>query len=439
MIEKLQAKKAALEKENQGMKTELQTAKQPKKRGKGAAYVATIPLNQDLYDKIKTASGAQGPSLWRTTKFLNTDKDIWTSLMTVMADLPECRPFLQGDPGKVEANINAFKATYGGAVSGGINDQQNNSQTGLKSAYLTRYDAGKKMPDPNQLLKVIYREDLAWPEKPPEPTEGDFPNEPSKYAQAKKVYETRLKTYRTKKAEVKDNWDFFKWYWTCLLPKICGNKRWGLTIRNYGTISQHHYPGDENKHYVTTSDEALVQILYENCGQRFPYLARLDKRKFTKEELREVAEHPEYQSAYSDAKSGRASFGGWDAESRSRFSHLIAHFREVRRDPKTHALEEEILKEIRAEMGIDKGQDKKRKAVPVHDLSKTEGIEYVCCKLDAYDSEDEVLKKQKLIEIAPFVPKYRPVPTKGPRKVKGKPKRGDEDEEAEEESGDEEE
>ena len=77
------------------------------------------------------------------------------------------------------------------------------------------------------------------------------------------------------------------------------------------------------------------------------------------------------------------------------------------------------MKEIRAEMGIDKGQDKKRKAVPVHDLSKTEGIEYVCCKSDAYDSEDEVLKKQIMIELAPFVPKYCSVPKKDPKKAKG--------------------
>ena len=136
MIEKLMAEKEALEKENQGMKTELQITKQAKKRGKRGAYVPTIPLNPDLFDKIKTTSGAQGPSLWRTTKFLNNDDDIRKAVRTVMNDLPECRSFLQGDPSKVEDNITAFKQTYGGAVTQGINDQRNNSQTGLKTAYL---------------------------------------------------------------------------------------------------------------------------------------------------------------------------------------------------------------------------------------------------------------------------------------------------------------
>ena len=44
-----------------------------------------------------------------------------------------------------------------------------------------------------------------------------------------------------------------------------------------------------------------------------------------------------------------------------------------------------------------------------------------------------------MIELAPFVPKYFSVPKKDPKKVKGKPKRGDEDKEVEDESGDEEE
>lgn len=423
MIEKLMAEKEALEKENQGMKTELQITKQAKKRGKRGAYVPTIPLNEDLFDKIKTTSGAQGPSLWRTTKFLNNDDDIRKAVRTVMNDLPECRSFLQGDPNEIEDNITAFKQTYGGAVTQGINDQQNNSQTGLKTAYLVRYDSGKKMPDPNQLMNVILRKDLAWPEKPREPTEEDGPDDPSKLAQAKKIYEQKMKNYNARRAVVKENRDYFKWYWTCLLPKVCGNKRWGLTMRNFGTISQHHIPGDENKRYVTTSDEALVLLLYENCGQRFPYLARLKKRKFNKAELKVIAQHPEYTSAYSDANSGRASFGGWDAESRSRFSHLIAHIRGVRRDPKTHALEEEIKKEIQADYGGDKGEDKKRKATPLHDLSKTENFDAVCCESDAYDSEDEVLKKQKTKELLPFVAKYRPVAKKkDPKKGKGQPK-----------------
>ena len=286
------------------------------------------------------------------------------------------------------------------------------------------------MPHPNDLLKVILRKDLAYPIKPKEPPEADFPGKPDKYAQAKNLYEQKMQKYLAKRKEVKKNRDYFKWYWTCLLPKVCGNKRWGVTIRNFGTISGHAPVDTPKKKYVTTSDEALVQVLFENCGQRFPYLASLERKKFTSEEKEEQRENSKYTSAYSSANVGQEKFGGWNAAGRKRFYDLCVHIRDVRRNPETLALESEILEEIQAEAGLDKKKDKKRKAPPLLDLSKTEGFFHVCCESDQYDSDDEALKKQKMQEILPFAANYQAPKEKKKRK---KRKEADSDEEDSEE------
>jgi hypothetical protein len=106
---------------------------------------------------------------------------------------------------------------------------------------------------------------------------------------------------------------------------------------------------------------------------------------------------------------------------------LCVHIREVRRNPKTLALELEILEEIQADYGLDKKKEKKRKAPQLLDLSKTEGFFHVCCESDQYDSDDEALKKQKRQEILPFVANYQAPAEKKKRKKKTVSEDDDED------------
>ena len=88
------------------------------------------------------------------------------------------------------------------------------------------------------------------------------------------------------------------------------------------------------------------------------------------------------------------------------------------------------MEEIQAEAGLDKKKEKKRKAPPLLDLSKTEGFFHVCCESDQYDSDDEVLKKRKMQEILPFAANYQAPAAKKKRK---KRKEADSDEEDAEE------
>jgi hypothetical protein len=201
------------------------------------------------------------------------------------------------------------------------------------------------MPNPIQIVLLILREDLELPKKPKEPKAGDY-EDLSHFQAARTKYMTRLAEYEERYKEVKQNREWFKWYWLALLPKVCGNKRWGATIRQYGLISEHAPIENPNQKYVTSSDEALVMLLMENCGQRFPYLASLPWRKYTQKDLADQAKHKLYQSAYSNSKAGSIKWGGWGPDGRKHFSQLMVAIWEACRKKGVRVLELGILKEI---------------------------------------------------------------------------------------------
>ena len=98
--------------------------------------------------------------------------------------------------------------------------------------------------------------------------------------------------------------------------------------------------------------------------------------------------------------------------------------RAVRRKEGTRALELGILKEIQAELGLNKAKDKKRKAPPVASfISKDEPMIPVCCESDDEFFDDEKLPAKKL---AAFSGKYRKV-----GQVQQEKNRDDEEEDSE--------
>ena len=300
----------------------------------------------------------------------------------------------------------------------------------MKNAYLDRYhgDASdpikKKMPDPIELGDVILRKDLVLPKKPGDPPKRDQYLQQEEFDAEKTKYDAKVAKYK----RILQNREWFKWYWTCLLPKVCGNKRWGIPIRNYGLILT-HAPVNSKKKYVTSSDEALVLLLYENCGQRFPYVAKLGKRGKGQKLTPVEKKHPEYQSAYSNAQSGQQKWGGWDLESRQRFKEILDHISIARRKPETEALETGILKEIRVEAGLESGDNKKQKSdgLSSYDIDHTK-IAKVCVESDEYDTDQEEKKK----EFTPFAGKYRGTGPKKSTNTKAQKYKKDDDSEEEE-------
>ena len=117
-IAQLQAQLAEKEKENQEQQLQLQarsnSSKKPLKRMKGSTYVAKIPVNKELEARILECAGHKGPNLWRTTKFLNGEEDLFKATAQIMRDIPECKKFLEEEDVHVKAdNIAAFRETYG--------------------------------------------------------------------------------------------------------------------------------------------------------------------------------------------------------------------------------------------------------------------------------------------------------------------------------------
>lgn len=379
-VAELEAQLAAAEKENHVQAKKIQVLSSTKKQGNPKSFVFRVPLSKELAERIKHEAGPLGSNLWRTTKFISDKKQLHEATHRVMLDIPDCKKYLEGDDDVVQENIKAFAETYGGFVCKGINDGRSNAQSGLKKAYLDRFDAKLPLPTPAQLLLVIKRKNMEMPAEPPA---FDEDGEYEDLDLARQQHEDKFITpYELARAKCLKYRDWFQWYWTELLPKVAGSKRWSQSIRHYGTISEHAPPDDPNRRYITTTDEALVQVLYENCGQRFPYLATLPRS--IKERPTDYQKNPKYISAYSDEKCGQQKYGGWHRKGRDRFKDLIKVFRVSKSRPHVAALELQTLEKIRKDLGLDKASSKKRKGRVELDF-EGEDVELapVCLESDA--------------------------------------------------------
>jgi hypothetical protein len=82
------------------------------------------------------------------------------------------------------------------------------------------------MLDALQIVLVIHRKNLELPKKPKEPKAEDY-EDFALFEEARTKYETRFAKYEKKYVEVKQNWDWFKWYWLAgsvspILPPCLG-------------------------------------------------------------------------------------------------------------------------------------------------------------------------------------------------------------------------
>ena len=246
--------------------------------------------------------------LWPICKFLASEQQLNEACEKLMGKMSEFKTYLDDERTK-EDYIMAFVAAYGETVCKALNNSRSDAQSGLKKEYERLVTNGEAVPTPAQLKTVILRKGINF--------DGE---DPQKNAQER-------------------HW--FLWYWQFLLPKVCGRARWGTSIRNFGTISGHAYPGSPKRKYVTPSDEALVLVLFENCGQRFPYTAECLKngKKVDKKSER-------YQSKWTNAAAGQAKFGGWSFQGRVRFQEIQAKVKTARQKNRSVELEKWALVEI---------------------------------------------------------------------------------------------
>ena len=290
----------------------ISAPKSKSRRGKKNGFGTNIPISTELQDRIRKVAGHD---LWRTCKFLASEEQLDEACEIVMGFIPELADLVSDENPDKEQNVLGFSDNYGETICKVINTKRGEVQSGLKKAYEIRVAAGLSVPTPKELAQVIRRKGLEFD-----------PEDPNKNAK---------------------NRDWFMWYWEHLLSKVGGKNKWGHTIRCYGTISKHAPPDDPKRKYITSSDEALVLVLYENCGQRFPYTAECAAKNQTADKS-----HPRYQSKWSDSRAGQCKWGGWNLEGRKRYIELRDKISKAKRKEHVAAVEAHVLSEIQAKYKI---------------------------------------------------------------------------------------
>ena len=205
----------------------------------------------------------------------------------------------------------------------------------------------------------------------------------------------------------------FIWYWTGLLPCICRNHQWGQTKRLHGHISTHTPPNDSKDKYVTVTDESFVGIVYENCGQRFPFLAGLAAKNVAYDQQIHASD-PLYQAKWSSSTKGHCKHGGWDHKAVVRFDKIAKLVARNRLKDADH-LEEVETAALNRIQGIEDG------ALPGNDDEEVEEIVELPKNFAAmaYDSDVDVELEE--LELEDPVEVYLPVPeSKDEKKKKAK-------------------
>ena len=362
-IQALKKQLAEQQKKNQATEQQLQALAA---KNSGKPRLGKMPENTEIKKEVFVQAGALGKKLWRTTKFINNADQEFDACRIVMEDVHGIQDLLEGDPAKVQENISAFVATYGSDVCTSINTARSNSQSAMKKAYMERALAKLPMPTPKQLKTVILRtpEALLYPERPVAPDESDFDNgedDPEFKAQLE-TFQSENKKFGVALDIINQNRAWFMWYWTKLLPCVAGSHRWSKNIRCYGCISTSTFPDNTDLKHITSSDEALVVVLFENCGQRWPFLVTQAKGKSNYKVSKEDKKHDSYQSAYSDTKAGQKKYGGWYKKGRDRHVQVEKAIRRAKKQEHVLDLESAILGAIQMDEDIKIGKSNKRKS-----------------------------------------------------------------------------
>ena len=346
-LERLQKELEAMKAENQTLSTQLQTVKK-RKHGSGSQ----IPVTKDM---VKKFTAVTKDVVWKIVKFLKSSEQIFDATGVVMSNIPELQKYmLLDDEEMVKKWQGKYAEAYGDIITKALNSHRSDRQQGLRTAYIERSKLGKKLPTPAELLQIVKRKNID-PVKNP------------------------------------DNYDLFLWYWEVLLTKVAGGSRWGHSQKYYGRISDHAPPDDAKNPYITVGDEAMVVLMWENCGQRFPYAV-----KCLKEGTKENKDAPEYQSKYSDSTCGQDKFGGWNAAGRIRFKELkrgIAKSKKLRAEA-IKEIETKALKDLQEKHKINLDKKSGRKGRTVKDYEENSDCEvefgdYVGGDSDAEDTDVE--------------------------------------------------
>ena len=131
---------------------------------------------------------------------------------------------------------------------------------------------------------------------------------------------------------------------------------------------------------MTSSDEALVLLMYENYKKRWPYTFKCSQKN-----KEPNTQSKKYKVEWSDNTSGNSQWGGWDPKGRARFKELAETVAKCRQKKYNGSLEKQALRRIRKAKNLDNSAKAKKTVA-----SDTDGnvVAMECAMLD-WNSDEE--------------------------------------------------
>jgi len=311
------------------------------------------------FDAIKDY--VKGPEIWRDVKFLSTDGETMDVCKLLIQKMPQFSGLKTSNPDLFQVNVKNFHELYGGTVLAAVNSRRTDVTSALKKAYEKRYCAGKIMPKPKELQDVILRRaPMTKVPVAPHPDMPDFEAMSLNTAEADAVSMAisdwngmaEQKQAIEHNCRVERNREFFKWYWTCLLPPVASKNRWGPAFRKNFTITGGCYRNQPEKKLITDSDEAFVLIVYENCDKRFPYTAECKKKGVKPKE-----NAPELATRWCAADAGLQKFGGWTNKGRKRFVNYAKMLHRIKKERAVIEMEEKFLRGLAGRQDLEDAEE----------------------------------------------------------------------------------
>ncbi len=297
------------------------SSEQEKKRKASTVSSAVVLSNSGLKKHIKEIVKLD---IWRTRKFVNNQDQVEEICAELLEISDQLKPLWE-DTKNRKAYIKSLAQNYGGVICSTINEKRTNIQSALQKAYTKRFSKGEAMPTYKELRAVVLRKGL------------EYINTDRKEGETEEAYNKKLALAQ----ENERNRDFFIWYWLELLPAGAAKGKWTKKIRFFGTITDHAPLDNPEDKYITTSDETLIVLMFENCSKRFPYVAECKRKNVVPDK-----NHADYQARWSVSAAGQNKFGGWEDDGRARFVELRRKIGAAKQKDHVQDLESDILKEI---------------------------------------------------------------------------------------------
>ncbi len=314
-FEMLRIEKMAKEKENAQLKPQILTYEAQNKRKKSLTS-RRGGKNDEAAQSWKTRLHKQTKiHVWRVCKFINSEKTLMKATLAVCRGMNlHDMSHLEEDPLREAEAI--WCADNSNIIRTGLNETRNYAQAQVRELMVNRLILDQWVPSIDDVVDCATRDDLESSDE------------------RKKIFE---------------------FYWDKLLFRIAGKPLWDQNIRHHGIISTHTPENSPTKPYIMAGTEAFICVLFQNCYDKWVYIAEQRKKGNNKLDRK----HPRMKCPYTDSDAGQKRWGGWNDVGRKRFKFYEEKIREARRGKHVLGVEKACLARLRVHHKIEEREAKR--------------------------------------------------------------------------------